>query len=84
MGSIGAVKFLRVIENLEKILAIELICSAQALDYYKPLKSGLKMNKCYNYIRSKIDHCEKDKIFSEDIESAIKIIKSNKLVELTL
>ena len=84
MGSIGAVKFLRVVENLEKILAIELICSTQALDYYMPLKSGLKVNKCYNYIRSKINHCEKDKIFSEDIDSAIRIIKSKKLIELTL
>jgi len=48
------------------------------------LKSGLKVNKCYNYIRSKINHCEKDKIFSEDIDSAIRIIKSKKLIELTL
>jgi|TARA_B110000263_G_scaffold249672_1_gene268032 histidine ammonia-lyase len=84
MGSIGAVKFLRVIKNLEKILAIELICSAQAFDYFKPLRTGLKLDKCYNYIRSKISHCEKDKIFTKDIDAAIKIIETKKLVELTL
>ena len=83
MGSIGAVKFLKVLENLEKILAIELICSSQAMDFLKPLKSSDKINKCHDYIRSKIDHCKKDKIFSKDIESAIRIIKSRKLIELT-
>ena len=36
MGSIGAVKFLQVIKNLEKILSIELICSSQAYDFLKP------------------------------------------------
>ena len=83
MGSIGAVKFLRVLENLEKILAIELICSSQALDYHKPLKSGKKIDKCHDYIRSKINYCENDRIFTEDIEKAIEIIKSKKLIELT-
>ena len=84
MGSIGAVKLLRVLDNLEKILAIELICSAQAFDFHKPLKSGIKIDKCHDYIRSKINHCKKDKIFTLDIDNAIEIIKSKKLVELTL
>ena len=83
MGSIGAVKFLKVLENLEKILAIELICSIQAMDFLKPLKSSKKINKCHDYIRSKINHCKKDKIFTKDIASAIGIIKSKKLIELT-
>tara|TARA_B100000614_G_C14556563_1_gene495730 strand:+ start:1063 stop:2571 length:1509 start_codon:yes stop_codon:yes gene_type:complete len=83
MGSIGAVKFLKVLENLEKILAIELICSTQAMDFLKPLKSSKKINKCHDYIRSKINHCKKDKIFSKDIDSAIGIIKSKTLIELT-
>ena len=84
MGSIGAVKLLRVLDNLEKILAIELICSAQAFDFHKPLKSGIKIDKCHGYIRSKINHCKKDKIFTLDIDNAIEIIRSKKLVELTL
>ena len=83
MGSIGAVKLLRVLDNLEKILAIELLCSAQAFDFHKPLKSGIKINKCHDYIRSKINHCKKDKIFTLDIDNAIEIIISKKLVELT-
>jgi len=83
MGSIGAVKFLKVIKNLEKILAIELLCSAQAFDFLKPLSSSNKVNAFHKYIRQKIDFCVKDKIFIDDIKHAINIIKSKKLVELT-
>ena len=82
MGSIGSVKFLRVLKNLEKILAIELLCSSQAFDFLKPLKSGKKVNKCHDFIRTKISHCENDKVFIEDITEATKIIKSKKLVQL--
>ena len=83
MGSIGAVKLLRVVKNLEKILAIELLCSSQAFDFHKPLSSGKKINVCHDYIRTKIDFCENDKIFIDDIKSSLKIIKSRKLFELT-
>ena len=84
MVSIGSVKLLRVLKNLEKILAIELLCSSQAFDFLSPLKSGNKINMCHDYIRTKINHCENDKLFIEDIREATKIIKSKKLLQLTL
>ena len=81
MGSIGAVKFLKVIKNLEKILAVELLCSAQAIDFLRPLKSSKKIEKCHKLIRSKVDYALKDRIFYDDIREATKLIKSGKLVE---
>jgi histidine ammonia-lyase len=83
MGSIGAVKFLQVVRNLEKILSIELICSSQAYDFLKPLSSGKKIEDCYKYIRTKISHCDNDKVFIDDMKEAEIIIKSKKLIELT-
>ena len=83
MGSIGAVKFLQVVKNLEKILSIELICSSQAYDFLKPLSSGKKIEDCHKYIRTKISHCVNDKVFVDDMREAEIIIKSKKLVELT-
>jgi len=83
MGSIGAVKFLQVVKNLEKILSIELICSSQAYDFLKPLSSGQKIEDCHKYIRSKISHCANDKVFVDDMREAEIIIKSKKLIELT-
>lgn len=83
MGSIGARKALRVIENLEKILAIELICASQAIDFKRPLKSTEVIDSIHNHIRSKIEHADEDRIFSDDINKAIEIIKSSELLTFT-
>ena len=80
MGSIGGRKALRVIDNLEKILAIELLCAAQALDFRKPLKSSKVLADVHNTIREKIDFAEEDRIFSIDIEKAILLIKDREIL----
>ena len=80
MGSIGGRKALSVIENVEKILAIELICAAQSFDYHKPLKSGKVIDAVHHFVRSKISHAEEDRVFSNDIEKAIDIIQSKAIL----
>ena len=76
MGSISGRKALSVVENVEKILAIELICAAQSFDYHKPLKSGKIIEAVHAFVRTQITHAEEDRVFSEDIEKAIEIIES--------
>ncbi|MBN2349226.1 MAG: histidine ammonia-lyase [Bacteroidales bacterium] len=83
MGSISARKTLRIIDNLEKILGIELFCAAQGYDFRKPLKSGILVDECYRFIRSKISFAENDRIFSEDMNVAISILKNKELITLT-
>ncbi|MFX0083667.1 MAG: histidine ammonia-lyase [Candidatus Hodarchaeota archaeon] len=82
MGPISARKTFRIIKNLEKILAIELLCAAQAFDFRRPLKSSRIIEECHKYIREKIPHIYEDTILSEYINIAIEIIKSNKLLEI--
>ncbi len=82
MGSISARKALRIICNLEKILAIELLCSTQAFDFRRPLKSSKILEACYKYIRERIPHINEDKVLSEYIDIAIEIIRSNKLLDI--
>ena len=82
MGSIGGRKALRVINNLEKILAIELLCAAQAFDFRSPLKSSKTLSDVHELIRKQIDHATEDRIFSLDIEKAIEIIKNKELLEI--
>ncbi len=79
MGSIGARKALRIIENLEKILAVELFTAAQGFEFRKPLKSGILIDKTHEYIRSKIEFAENDRIFSKDIDIATQIIQNKEL-----
>jgi histidine ammonia-lyase len=83
MGANAARKTQRILENLEYILAIELLCAAQAFDYRKPLRSGHILDECHNLIRSRIDHAEEDRIFAHDIGIAHDLVASHKLVTLT-
>jgi histidine ammonia-lyase len=80
MGSIGARKALKVIDNLEKILAIELLCAAQAFDFRKPLKSSEVLDDVHDSIRERIDFATEDRIYSTDIEKAIEMIKERELL----
>ena len=82
MGSISGRKALSVIENVEKILAIELICAAQSFDYHKPLKSGKILDAIHAHVRTKISHAENDRVFAVDIEKAIEIIQSKAILQI--
>ncbi|WKK66116.1 histidine ammonia-lyase [Lutimonas zeaxanthinifaciens] len=80
MGSIGGRKALRVINNLEKILAIELLCAAQAFDFRKPLLSSEVLDDVHDTIRERVSFASEDRIFSLDIENAIELIKERELL----
>ncbi len=82
MGSISGRKALQVVNNLEKILAIELLCAAQAFDFHKPLKSSAILDAVHKMIRTKITHADEDRVFADDIEKAIEIVKSGSLLKI--
>ncbi|MEM1320638.1 MAG: histidine ammonia-lyase [Bacteroidota bacterium] len=80
MGSIGGRKALRVCENLRRILAIELLCAAQALDFRRPLRSSESLEALHAHIRQYITFAEEDRIFAEDINRAAELIGSKELL----
>ncbi|WP_025739425.1 histidine ammonia-lyase [Aquimarina pacifica] len=82
MGSIGGRKALRVIENLEKILAIELLTAAQAFEYRKPLKSGIILDEIYKEVRKSVTFANEDRVFADDIQKGIDIIKNKTIVTI--
>lgn len=83
MGSISARKALQIIQNLENILAIELLCACQAFDFRKPLKSSVILETCHKYFREKIPHIEEDTILSNLIEKSKEIIQSAELLSIS-
>jgi len=82
MGPISARKTLRIINNLKKILSIELLCACQAFDFRRPLRSSKILESCHTYIRNKIPHVTEDSILSEYINTATKILRSNDLLKI--
>ena len=81
MGSISARKLNRILDNLENILAVELLCAAQAFDFRRPMKSSKILEACHERIRSEICHAEADRVFSKDLEIACKLIRDKSLVK---
>ncbi len=82
MGSISGRKALQVIENTEKILAIELLTAAQAFEYRKPLKSGWFLEKAHELVRSRVSFAEEDRVFADDIQAGLELIRSGALIRL--
>lgn len=82
MGSIGGRKALQVIGNVEKILAIELLTAAQAFEFRKPMKSGVFLEEIHKEIRMKVSFADKDRVFADDIELGIKMIKDKTIIKL--
>ena len=82
MGSISARKALQVVKNLEKILALELLCAAQGLDFRRPLKSSIWIEAFHEMVRKQIPHRQKDDLFQKDIETAISFIQTAELTGL--
>ena len=75
MGSIGGRKCLRVIGNLERIQAIELLCAAQALDFQRPLRSGAAVEALHARVRAVVPHATEDRVFGEDIAAITEVLK---------
>ncbi|MEC7264987.1 MAG: histidine ammonia-lyase [Bacteroidota bacterium] len=82
MGSISGRKALQIIENVEKILAIELLTAAQAFEYRKPLKSGIVLDEIHTFLRTKVAFAENDRVFADDIEKGIEIIQNHEIIDL--
>lgn len=82
MGSISARKTLRIIENLEHILAIEWICAAQALEFRRPLVSTPVIEAVFERLRQEVTFAERDRIFAEDITKAVRLFRSGVILDL--
>ncbi len=68
MGTIAARQALEIVGNARQVLAIELLCAAQALDFRAPLTAGTGTAKAKHTIRSVVTFMEKDRFIHKDIE----------------
>jgi histidine ammonia-lyase len=80
MGSISGRKLNQVLDNLEYILAIELMTACQAIEFRRPLKSSSILEFAHNYVRQFVSFAEEDRIFANDINDVKEIISDFSLV----
>jgi histidine ammonia-lyase len=80
MGSISATKLLQVLENVETVLGIELLCAAQALDFRKPLRPGRGVEVAHAFVREHVAHREVDAEFGDDMAACARVIREAELL----
>lgn len=76
MGANAATKCLTVIDNTEKVLSIELLNAAQALELRRPLKSSATLEKLFSDFRIKVPFVNEDVYMYELMENSLKFIQS--------
>src|SRR5579871_1610114 len=81
MGSICGRKTNRVLDNLEYILAIELLTACQAIEFRRPLKSSAILEFAHSHVREYVGFAEEDRIFADDINIIKNIISDFSFVE---
>ena len=75
MGANSATKLLKVVDNLEKILAIELLNAAQAISFRKESSSEFIQNLIDVYRRD-VKYLSKDRVIQNDIEKSIEFLRN--------
>ena len=75
MGANAATKLVRVVENTERVLAIELFNAAQALEFRRPLRSSWTIEKIFAHYRKLVPFIEDDRYMHPLIEKSIKFLR---------
>lgn len=75
MGANAATKLVRVVENTERVLAIELFNAAQALEFRRPLRSSWKIEKIFAGFRKVVPFIDDDTYMHPLIEKAVEFIR---------
>ncbi len=74
MGANAATKLYRVVKNVERILAIELMNAAQALEFRRPLKSSSKLESFFAAYRKQVSFVKEDRLMYEDINKSVQFL----------
>ena len=76
MGANAATKCLRVIQNVEKVLAIELLTAVQALEYRRPLRSSKEIEKIVAAFRKEVSFNDADRVLRDDMVKAVEFLNN--------
>jgi len=80
MGTIAARKALEVVDNVEHVLAVELLAAAQALEFLKPLRPAKALVPVLDKVRAHVAPWDRDRMMAPDIRKARELIRTGAVV----
>lgn len=81
MGATAARKAATVVAHLEQVVAIELLCAAQALEFRGAAEMGLGTAAGHAVLRETVPALDDDRVLAPDIEAATELVRSGRLLE---
>ena len=83
MGTIAIRQCREILDNVEHVLAVEMLCAAQAYDRLTErmhLAAGEGTRVAHRVIREKIPFLDEDRVLADDINAMVSLIRSGKLL----
>ena len=80
MGNGAGLKALQVVANAERVLAIELLAGAQAVEFLAPLEPGVGVRAARAFVRTRSERLREDRPLSGDIERVAAAIRDGSLL----
>ena len=79
MGNAAGLKALQVVANAERVLAIELLAGAQAVEFLAPLEPGVGVRAARAFVRTLSERVREDRPLADDIENVAAAIREGRL-----
>lgn len=79
MGTVAAWKAREILENVTRVLAIEIMAAAQGIDFIA-LSSSPAIERIRSVLRAEVPHLEHDRSLAPDIEKVASMIRDGRLV----
>ena len=80
----AAVKLRRVVQNVRHVLAVELMCAMQGIDYRRPLRSSAAVEEAHAALRAVVPTLGRDRFLAPDIAAAADLIASGALARIAV
>lgn len=77
MGANAATKCFRVVQNVERILAIELLNASQAIEFRRPMKSSATLEQLVKDYRSVVPYVSIDRYLHDDMTKSVEFLRTN-------
>ncbi|UYV65357.1 HAL [Cordylochernes scorpioides] len=81
MGAMAARKALTVVENVERVIAIELLAACQAVEFLRPIRTTAPLEAVYDLVRTVVRPWDVDRFMAPDIDAATTLLQDDRVWE---
>jgi histidine ammonia-lyase len=82
MGLTAARKARRAVACFERVIATELMCAAQGIEYRRPLRAGHGVETAHARIRARVARLDGDRVLGADLETLTDVVRGASLADI--